>query len=125
MTVAVKADGTAWHPASDDVRRLGVRIETSPTDNFVNLLLERLSAAHVDGGTVYSRIECNGLNCLFEVAFVPTAEATAAASCGVYPSYLRVVGVSDHGLAEARRMIQFRWGAAHDAVFLSDLGPGT
>jgi hypothetical protein len=118
-------NGRSWQPAPADVRRLGVTIETSPTDNFATVSLGEMSAAPVDGGTVYSRIRCEGLSCLFEVGFVPPTQAAVAVQCGVYPAYLRVVGVSDRGLAAARRSILFRWGAGKSALSLAKLGPTT
>ena len=124
MVVVSRADGTAAHPTDADVERVGFRIETTPTDNFAILPLERLSATHVEGGTVYSRVECVGLNCLFEAAFVPSAAEATAGQCGVGPSYLRVVGVTDRGLVEARRSIKFRWGPADSALPLIQLGRG-
>ena len=124
MVVVSRADGTAVHPTDADVERAGFRIETTPTDNFAILPLERLSATHVEGGTVYSRVECEGLNCLFEAAFVPSTAQGTAVQCEVGPSYLRVVGVTDRGLVEARRSIKFRWGPAESALPLTQLGRG-
>ncbi len=118
----VKRDGAPWHPAFSDIRRLGARIETSPTDNLEILALASMDGVKVEGGRVYSRIECDRLNCLFKVAFVPDVESAVATDCGVGPSYLRIVGVSDQGLAAARRAIRFRWGAK-GSVSLADLGP--
>ena len=123
LRVIVKPDGAPRRPASSDIRRLGARIETSPTDNFGILALASMDGVNVEGGRVYSRIECDRLNCLFQVGFVPDMESAVAADCGVGPSYLRIVGVSDHGLAAAKRAIRFRWGA-RGSLSLADLGPG-
>jgi hypothetical protein len=103
---------------------LGAKIETTPTDDFETLPLISMRRTSVDGGSVYSRIECDRLSCLFKVAFVPSAEAGIAAECGVGPAYLRIVGASTQGLAAARRAIQFRWGSG-GAISLADLAPGS
>jgi hypothetical protein len=103
-------NGVRWHPARSDVERLGVRIETTPTDFFEILPLTSMHAVKVTGGTVYSRIECERLDCLFKTAFVSSSRAALAADCGVPPVYLRIVGASDQGEAAARRAITFRWG---------------
>ena len=124
MVEVVKSPQTLWHPAPSDVQRLGAKIETSPTDNFEILPLTSMRETNVDGGKVYSRAHCDGLSCLFKVAFVPSAEAGVAAECGVGPAELRIVGLSAQGLAAARRAIHFHWGAT-GAMSLAELAPGS
>ena len=119
-----KADGTPWRPAPADVQRLGATIETNPTDSFAVLPLTQLHPVPVDAGTIYSRVDCDGLDCLFKVAFVPSDQANIADECGVAPRYLRIDGVSEDGLAAARRAIRFRWGSARNALSLADFVAG-
>ena len=116
-----QADGSAWHPAPADVQVLGARIETNPTDNFSDLPLALMQRVPVTGGTIYSRVDCSVLKCLFRVGFVPADKQSTADECGVWPSYLAIDGASEHGLAAARRAIQFRWGPGDNARSLADL----
>ncbi len=121
--MVVNADGTPRHPERADIERLGARVETNPTDDFVAQPLARMSAARVNGGVVYSRIDCHGFDCIFMAGFVPMAEALVARRCGVAPLFLRIVGVSERGLGAARQAIRFRW-AAKASLPLSQLGAG-
>lgn len=120
MVQRLNPDGTPWHAAPGDVRRMAARIETTPTDNLEVLPITSMHQVEVKGGRVYSRIECAGLDCLFKVAFVPTIGSSIAVECGVEPLYLRIVGVTGQGLAAAQRAIRFRWNAT-SAISLADL----
>jgi hypothetical protein len=84
-----------------------------------------MHVAPVGRGAIYSRIECDGLTCMYKVAFVPPSQQALASECGVAPAYLLVEGASPGALAAALRAIHFRWGAEHHAVSLGVLKGGT
>jgi hypothetical protein len=107
LGITIVKRGRRWHPARTDVQRLGARIETQPTDNFYAELATSMHQLNVQDGTIYSRSECDGLSCLFKVAFVPQGQTRLAAECGVWPMSVRIDGETGQGLEAAREAIRF------------------
>jgi hypothetical protein len=122
--IQIVRNGKPWHPSKTSIRRLGARIEDSPTDVIGSIPLARASVTKVDGGTVYSRVNCDKLDCMFEVSFSSDQNADLAAKCGVIARYLRIDAVSDRGLADARHAIGFLWRPGAAALHSTPLATG-